>query len=67
LDLIVRNGTVVTAEGKAEMNVGILEGRIESLVEPGRLERVMDLGGNPIEMRIPRSAYCLCNPRFSHS
>jgi dihydropyrimidinase len=37
LDLIVRNGTVVTAEGKAEMDVGILEGRVESLVEPGRL------------------------------
>lgn len=38
LDLIVRNGTVVTAEGKAEMDVGILEGRVESLVEPGRLQ-----------------------------
>jgi hypothetical protein len=31
-----------------------------------RIERVMNLGENPIEMRIPRSAYCPCGPRFPH-
>jgi hypothetical protein len=41
------------------------EGRLRTT--PEALERVMNLGENRIEMRIPRSAWFLRDLRFPHS
>jgi hypothetical protein len=38
-----------------------------SQLERVKLERVMDVGENRIEMRIPRSAWFLRDLRFPHS
>jgi hypothetical protein len=46
---------------------GHVSGRVEPVVRPATLERVMNLGENRIGMRIARSAWFLRDLRFPHS